>query len=72
MREKRFGSKLDKKFTLDFAGRKVVDEQENVDLKNYAKEIEEILKENHTQQNTVFNQAITNITPKVNHTCRTE
>ena len=42
VREKRFGSKLDKKFTIDFAGRKVIDEQENTNLNQYSNEIEEI------------------------------
>lgn len=46
-RNKRFASKLDnKKFTIDFAGRKVVDEQEILNLNDVGQEIENILKKN--------------------------
>lgn len=63
VREKRFGSKIGKTFTLDFAGRKVIDDQKCVDLKDYEKEIEEIMKENKKQQNTVVNQDIECVAP---------
>ena len=65
VRDKRFGSKLNKTFTLDFAGRKVIDEQKSLNLNEYASEIEEILKDkNLLQQNTVINKSV-NIEPKV-------
>jgi len=67
IREKRFGSKIGKTFTLDFAGRKVIDEQKTVDLKDYANQIDDILTENTNmpvlQRNTVINQDIKGIIP---------
>ncbi len=66
IREKRFGSKLGKTFTLDFAGRKVIDEQTTVDLAQHAQQIEDILTEKpaHTQQTTVANQDIRGPVPQ--------
>lgn len=56
---------MNKTFTLDFAGRKVIDEQKTLNLNEYASEIEEILKDkNLLQQNTVINKSV-NIEPKV-------
>lgn len=64
IRDKRFGSKIGKTFTLDFAGRKVVDEQHTVDLSTYATQIEAILTNKTTsQRNIVANQDIKGITP---------
>ena len=68
MREKRFGSKLNaRSFTLDFAGRQVLDVQANTDPRQYHTEIEEILAEktNNAQSNTVVNKDIAaDINPK--------
>ena len=73
IREKRFGSRQNKTFTLDFAGRKVIDEKKEVNMQAYAQEIETILNSenimNSTQQlqaNVVANQSIT-IVPQVEH-----
>ena len=43
MREKRFGSRINKTFTFDFAGRKVTDELKDSSFEKYATEIEAIL-----------------------------
>lgn len=43
LREKRFGSRVNKTFTFDFAGRSVKDEQQDLSFKKYAAEIENIL-----------------------------
>jgi hypothetical protein len=47
LREKRFGSRANKSYTmgLDFAGRKILDEQQNFDYKQLASETERILNE---------------------------
>lgn len=54
---------------MDFAGRKVIDEQKTVDLKDYANQIDDILTEKTNmpvlQRNTVINQDIKGITPIV-------
>lgn len=65
IREKRFGSKIGKTFTLDFAGRKVIDEQKTIDLKDYANQIDDIMtdKKPMSQANTVVNQDIKCIAP---------
>lgn len=71
IREKRFGSRIGKTFTLDFAGRKIVDEQRTVNLKDYEKEIEGIMESDKrpavpvTQMNTVVNQDIQGLAPVV-------
>lgn len=60
-RNKRFGSKLDnKKFTIDFAGRKVVDEQEILNLSDVGHEIDNIMKYNETLSNSEQAGAIIN------------
>ena len=59
---------MSKTFTLDFAGRKVVDEQLTVDLKDYADQIEEILTEKKnvtSQKNIILNQNFRDLAPKV-------
>lgn len=45
MNDKRFNRLNAKSFTLDFAGRKIVDDRQVISAKNYEKEIEEILKD---------------------------
>ncbi len=68
IREKRFGSKINKTFSLDFAGRRIIDDKQNIDLKNYSEQIEEILNEKtnkELQKNIVVNTDIKGIVPKV-------
>ncbi len=66
IREKRFGSKLGKTFTLDFAGRKVIDEQTTINLSEHAQEIENILTDRpvNQQYTTVANQSIEGPAPQ--------
>lgn len=68
MRDKRFGSRLNNQtFTLDFAGRKVIDEKKNIDFKNYAFDIDNILSEKPISiqvTNPVINQDIDSINLK--------
>ena len=59
LREKRFGSRINKTFTLDFAGRKVQDEQENLSYQKYAQEIENIL-QNEKDNSGYFSTSIAN------------
>jgi hypothetical protein len=58
LRDKRFGSRSKKTFTLDFAGRKVNDEQESLSYQKYAEEIEQILDDKKNQEH--FSGSIAN------------
>ena len=69
VRELRFGSKIGKTFTLDFAGRKIVDEQRTVCLKDYEGEIEGIMADEkltpELRKSTVLNQNFEGMAPVV-------
>ena len=45
LREKRFGPRSSKSYTLDFAGRKIVDDKQDISFQSYANDIENILTE---------------------------
>ena len=66
LKEKRFGSKSNKSYTFDFAGRKIIDEKIDINFKNYAKDIENILKSTNysLQTSDLINQDL-KMTPQV-------
>jgi hypothetical protein len=66
LKEKRFGSKSNKSFTFDFAGRRIIDEKIDINFKTFAKDVEDIIKldSNTKQTNDLVNQDI-KMTPRV-------
>ncbi len=51
LREKKNGSKINKSFTFDFAGRKIIDDQYNIDYNIISREVENILNEKNVINN---------------------